>query len=84
MAISFSKTEDRAITFRSGPPLVVICPACGHEKTVGIAGLRWIPGEPFSYNAECPACSHEWTEKLILAVTLEVAPAMLDKGDQEA
>lgn len=70
MTISFSRVKGQAVTFLSGPPLSVVCPACGHEKAIEVTGLHLVAGEPFNYNAECPACTKPWTEQLVLNVTL--------------
>ena len=52
------------------------CPACGvaHVKDFGEDYLAYpMVNEPFDIDCYCSKCGHEWTERVILRVTLEMA-----------
>ncbi len=55
------------------------CPKCGAAYKCGLAGDHYlsypVTNKPFDQGCYCGTCEHEWKVRLILRVSLEIAPA---------
>jgi hypothetical protein len=74
------RTERIELEKRQHAPYTVVdaCPKCGHDNEVNLARDHYlsypIAGKPEEVYHVCSRCEHEWQTKVIVRITLELAP----------